>query len=148
MAFRNPTPPPDRSFAWPYTLMPEQAHTEGPWKMGMSGSGSMVVWPSDKQFPESLGLIEAFRGTREQLDKFIITFCMRGYETDPQHLYQDSTVWLFNWISGTLAQVYIAGQMAKLLFDGERDAAWDLGRAFEGQLYAAHDALHNAAAGS
>lgn len=135
MAFRNPNPP--RGGAWPYAQLPKKAHTEGPWKMGMDANGSMVVWPADKQFPEQLGLIEAFRGERETMEKFLITFCMLGYEIESLHLYQDSRVRLFNWISGTLAQIHVASQVAEQFFAGEYDAAWAVGQAFEDQLQAA-----------
>jgi hypothetical protein len=142
MAHRNPQIPANvaNPTAWPYDTLPKTAKTSGSWKMGMSAGGSMVAWPADQNFPESLSLIEAFRGERDQLEKFFVTFCMRGYETDPLHTYQAGNVWLFNWISGTLSQVHIAGQVAKLLFEGKYDDAWTLGRAFERDLQEAEEA--------
>lgn len=136
MSHRNPNPPVGTgdTSPWPYETMPEEAATEGPWKMGMSGGGSMVIWPADEPFPESLHLIEAFWGDLEQLERFHTMFCMRGYETDLLHKHQGNAVWLFNWISGTVAQVRIAGQIAKLMFDGDTDAAWKLGHSFENRL--------------
>jgi hypothetical protein len=124
---------------WPYAMPPKRAHTEGPWKMGMSAGGSMVIWPTNKPFPESLHLIEAFQGTKEELERFQITFCHHGWEKDPLHKYQDADTWLFNWQSGTLSQIYIAGQVAKLLFDGQYNAAWDTGRAFRDAIQEAED---------
>jgi hypothetical protein len=124
---------------WPYTMAPKQVHTEGPWKMGMSAGGSMVIWPTKEPFPDSLHLIEAFQGTKEQLERFHGTFCRLGYEKDPQHKHQNENTWLFNWNSGSLAQIYIAGQVAKKLFDGEYDEAWAVGRAFRDAIQEAED---------
>lgn len=137
MAFRTPQPPKgiDQIDAWPYETMPVKASTEGPWQMGMDASGSMVIWPGDRQLPK--GLLPAFRGERVQLEEFQTVFCLLGYEHDPAYVYQGGDVWVFNWISGTLAQIYIAGQVAAKLFAGDRDGAWAVGRAFEEQLQAA-----------
>lgn len=142
MSHRNPQRPRGASVFWPYDAQtrPDAVHTEGEWKMGMSAGGSMVIWPSQHPFPAPLGLLEAFRGTREQLEQFHTVFCMHGYETDPLHEYQDGDVWLFNWISGTPVQIDIAGQVAKLLFAGDHDAARALGRSFEDRLRAAEAA--------
>jgi hypothetical protein len=120
----------ERPASWPYLTMPEQHHFVGDWKMGMSAGGSMVIWPSNKPFPASLHLIEAFRGTKEELERFQVTFCRHGWEKDPLHKYQDNDTWLFNWAPGTLAQVYIAGQCAKLLFAGQYNEAWEVGHRF------------------
>jgi hypothetical protein len=119
-----------RPASWPYLRMPEQVRTTGEWKMGMSAGGSMVIWPTKEPFPAKLHLIEAFRGTKEELERFQITFCRHGWEKDELHVHQNGDTWLFNWYSGTLAQVYIAGQCAKLLFDGQYDEAWAVGRGF------------------
>jgi hypothetical protein len=141
MAHRNPQIPASvaNPTAWPYDRLPRTANTSGKWKMGMSAGGSMVAWPADKHFPESLSLIEAFRGERDQFEQFFGMFCMLGYETDTLHTYQDGKVWLFNWISGTLSQVHIAGQIAKLLFDDKCDEAWALGYSFEKDLQEAEE---------
>lgn len=145
MSYRIKALPPgvEGSSPWPYEKMPRDATTEGDWKMGMSGGGSMVIWPAQHPFPDKLNLIEAFRGSLEQLKRFQGTFCMLGYEKDPLHEYQDDNVWLFNWSSGTLAQIYIAGQIAKLLFDDEYEAAWALGHSFEERIRSAEDAARS-----
>lgn len=130
----------ERPASWPYLVMPEQVRTTGKWKMGMSGGGSMVIWPTDKPFPDDLHLFEAFRGTKEELERFQITFCRHGYEKDKLHKYQDGDVWLFNWTSkGSLAQLYIAGQCAKKLFEGQYDEAWAIGHAFRDAIQEAED---------
>lgn len=142
MSHRNPQRPRGASSFWPYDAktFPGRVHTEGDWKMGMSAGGSMVIWPAQQPFPAALGLLEAFRGTLEQLERFHTVFCMRGYESDDLHKYQDGLVWLFNWISGTPVQIDIAGQVAKKLFDGDYDGAWAVGRSFEEWLQRAEAA--------
>lgn len=140
MAYRIPNPPEgtEQYSSWPYPVLPKRAVTDGPWRMGMSAGGSMVLWPSDEPFPEELGLIEAFRGEKEQLERFQMMFCMRSYETDDRYRYHaDGQVWLFNWISTTVSQIHIASQVAQKFMAGDTDGAWEVGRTFETALMAA-----------
>lgn len=143
MVFRNPHPPQDAGPYWPYDHRPRTVTTEGPWQMGMSAGGSMVMWPSNEPLPDELGVLPAFRGEKDQLEQFITTFCMLGYETDPKYVHQDGRVWLFNWISGTLAQISIAGQAAQRLFSGDYDGAWEVGHRFQRDLEAAEKAEYD-----
>lgn len=96
---------------WPYTKAPVSPVTEGPWKAGISAGGSVVLWPSEKPFPEDLGLIESFRGEREELDMFTVQFCKLGYLKDDRHVHQNGDEYILNWRSFTLAQVFIAAQV-------------------------------------
>jgi hypothetical protein len=124
----------DQASAWPYTYatQPRSAHTQGPWDLLMDASGSIVVWSrkTDSRAPE--GYIKFARAaTKAQAMSFVTMFCSLGHETDAQLVYQTGRIYFFNWISGTLSQVYVASQIAKLFFEGDVDGAWDYGRAFE-----------------
>lgn len=137
-----------RDVYWPYETAPTPVHGKGDWRLGMTGGGSVVLWPSNKSYPaakdeqgRSLELITVCEGERGVLEQFFITFCRQGWETDARHEYQDGKVWLFNWVSGSLAQVYIASQIVDLLGQSMRaedaetrqrfyDEAWAVGRAF------------------
>lgn len=78
-------------------------------------------------------------GTKEEAEKFAV-FCSRGHSTNTALLpHQDGEFWAFNWCSLTAATVAIASQVADHFYNGRRDAAWAVGKAFEGQVRAAEN---------
>lgn len=121
---------------WPYewSTLPHAGMPTGPWTLGMSAGGSVVLWPTDKRFPEDLGLITITRGDRGELERFQTMFCRLGYGYDERHIHQSGTIYIFNWRSFTLAQVYAAQQVADLFLNGDVGGAWEAGRAFEMQI--------------
>lgn len=133
---------------WPYEFAPARKVGHGEWKLGMSAGGSVVLWPTVSPFPEGPHLMEFYRGDREELEQFFITFCCLGYETDPLHKYQGDEVRIFNWRSGTLSQIHVASVVADLLVKSQQateavekrrlyDEAWMVGNAFRDQIEAA-----------
>lgn len=83
-------------------------------------------------------------GTKEEAEKFTV-FCSRGYTPNPRLLpHQDGEFWSFNWCSLTAATVAIASQIADHFYNGRRDAAWAVGKAFEDQVHAAENAYWEA----
>lgn len=124
----------DQTSPWPYeyATQPNMAHTQGAWDLLMDASGSVVVWSRKTDAPAPSGCIKFARAaTKAQAMSFVTMFCSLGYETDSRLVYQTGRIYFFNWISGTLSQVYVASQIAKLFFDGNVTEAWDYGRAFE-----------------
>ena len=124
----------DQSSPWPYeyATQPNMAHTQGPWDLLMDAGGSVVVWSRKTDSKAPSGYIQFARAaTKAQAMSFVTMFCSLGYETDARLVYQTGRIYLFNWISGTLSQVYVASQIAKLFFDGQVNEAWNYGRAFE-----------------
>lgn len=78
--------------------------------------------------------------TKAEAEKFTV-FCSRGYNPNERLLpYQDGEFWGFNWSSQTAATVAVASQIADHFFNGRRDAAWAVGKAFEDQIHAAENA--------
>lgn len=133
---------------WPFeswTDAPKPVHSTGTWQLLMSRGGSVVLWPSKERAPEELGLIGFFKhDDRELLERFLVQFCSRGWETDARHIHQDGTVWLFNWQSWTVAQTYVASQVAEEFAAGRVSEAWEIGRAFEKQIHEAISAWYAA----
>ena len=139
---------------WPYAENHILPHIEskGAWVLAMDAGGLVTIWPKDaiggRDF-EKFGAITFFYS--DDLDKmrrFCVTFCSRGYDTDPRLLHTDGTMWGFNWVSGTIAQIRVAALVAQAFFHSDSredyDAAWMVGRAFEEQLNAAVNELYQA----
>lgn len=78
--------------------------------------------------------------SKEEAEKFTV-FCSQGYSKSTALLpHQGGEFWSFNWCSLTAATVAIASQIADHFYNGRRDAAWDVGKAFEDQVHAAENA--------
>lgn len=78
--------------------------------------------------------------TKQDAEKFTI-FCSQGYSKSMGLLpHQDGEFWSFNWCSQTMATVHIASQVADHFFNGRRDEAWAVGKAFGDQIHAAENA--------
>ena len=137
---------------WPYAEngagLPQPELTDGPWVLSMTAGG--LVFLSTKHeiqnsFYNRIGGIPFYHGEDpEELRRFFITFCSRGYYKDERLLHQDGTQWLFNWVSGTIAQIQTAKLVAQAFFRSKSqedyNAAWQVGRTFEDQLIKAVDA--------
>lgn len=123
---------------WPYATAPAFVYRSGPWALLMGGGGDVVLWPTRGRRPADLGvLIPVIQGKKEELERALTVFCRRGYETLPQLIHQDGTVWIFNWRSYTLAQVAIASQVFGAYLDGDATRARAVGQAFQDQIDAA-----------
>lgn len=80
--------------------------------------------------------------TEKEAEDFTV-FCSRGYTTNEKLLpHQGGEFWAFNWSSLTASTVAIASQIADHFFNGRRDAAWAVGKAFEDQVRAAENAYY------
>jgi hypothetical protein len=137
----------DQTSYWPYAIStaPRMAYLpSGGWFLAMSASGHCIVWNrrSSERLPD--GFI-GFAQTKTKQDalKFLTTFCSLGYEKrdaqgqvvlDPHFKYQSGREYRFNWVSGTVAQVYVASQITKRFLDGDWDGAWQYGKNFEAAI--------------
>lgn len=127
----------DQTSYWPYSpaTAPRMAYAKsGRWFLAMNASGHVIVWNrrTDEGIPT--GYIQFSQTqTKEEALRFATTFCSLGHNTtqDPANRYQSGREYRFNWVSGTIAQVYVASQIAKLLSEGDWDAAWQYGKNFE-----------------
>lgn len=80
-------------------------------------------------------------GTKEEAEKFCVTFCSLGYTKEPGLLpHQDGDMWGFNWSSLTAATVAMASQVAEHYFNDRYDAAWSVGKAFGDTIHEAENA--------
>ena len=115
----------------------------GRWELMMNGGGTVVLWDSEADEPSVPGEYEGeflpfyASDDREKLERFLVMFCRRGYETNSNFKYQDGTVWIFNWRSFTLWQLSVARRVAHLFMTGDVDGAWTFGRWAEDQIRAA-----------
>ena len=134
-----------RGIWWPLASAPREYSGKGSWALWMSGGGSIVIWPADQAPPEELKLIRFYRTTKEKAERFLITFCSLGYETDARHEHQDGEIRIFNWRSYSYAQVGIASQVAHHFVNGRYNEAWAVGHAFRDQIQAAENAEGRAA---
>lgn len=83
--------------------------------------------------------------TKEEAEKFCVTFCSMGYTKSPGLLpHQDGEFWAFNWCSLTAATVAMASQVAEHYFNNRYEAAWNVGRAFGDKISAAETAHYEA----
>jgi len=142
----------DQSSDWPYNYgeIPRVGSTKGKWTMAIDAGGLVTIWEK-RQVGSDLfnrfGGIVFFSGDDvEKMRRFCVTFCSRGYEKDERLVHQDGTMWGFNWVSGTLAQVRIAKLVAQTFFtDDSRenyDLAWTIGRGFEARINDAVNELY------
>lgn len=133
--------------SWPYDRLPTPPlpPEDAPWSLLMDASGAMVLWPAADRVPDALGVLKVWAGDREALERFCAAFCCMGYNTDPVAFpHQDGVHWIFNWVSGTMAQLSVAAQVAAAFTNPDQpdrrarwDAAWAAGHAFDDQLQAA-----------
>lgn len=119
---------------WPYPEAPARVAGAGDWRLLMTLGGSTVMWPVGEPLPRDLGAIEFHRCTRERARDFLVLFCSRGCRSDDRFIHQDGETYLFNWVSGTLAQFAIASQIADLAAQGYVRQAVDLGTQFEQEI--------------
>ena len=137
---------------WPYNQdeIATADYTQGPWTLAIDAGGLITIWSQDQiggDLFNRFGAIEIFSGDDvEKMRRFCLTFCSRGYDTDERLVHQDGTLWGFNWVSGTLAQVRIAKLVAQAFFaDDSRenyDLAWSIGRGFETRINEAVNELY------
>lgn len=150
--------------SWPYERMPEvmtQKRRSTGWVLAISvepelhglvtyypaGSGKQVLHINNgTTWGKKITTRPFYRvRTKEEAEKFCISFCSRGYSANERLLpHQDGEFWSFNWSSLTAATVAVASQIAEHYFNGRVDAAWDTGRAFEKVLNEAENAYHDA----
>lgn len=131
----------DMASPWPYSTMPEKPDSRGPWMLAMGGGGDLVLLPEGTD-PWDLRLVHVYSGAKEELEKVFTIFCRLGYEKDARYVHQDGNTWIFNWRCGTLAQINVAAQIIDRFMHGDMDGAWVRGRAFEDQVCAAQNAVH------
>lgn len=162
------------SSAWPYATMPEKktpAKKSGGWVLAISThpdlNGLVTYYPAGTDFPVPLEDRTSKRQmlhiegkgwygtkvttkpfyrveTKEQAEKFAVTFCSRGYTQEEKLLpHSDGEFWGFNWSSLTNATVAIASQVADHFFNNRRDEAWAVGKAFGDQIRAAENAEYD-----
>lgn len=127
----------DGASSWPYEVMPKKQQGAGDWTLWMDRGASMVIWPTSVPGPVDFGMIPVYQSDKETLEKFLVTFCSLGWAEDARFKHQNGEVRLFNWRSFTLAQIYIASQVAHLFAKGAWDEAWATGKAFGDQIDAA-----------
>lgn len=154
------------SSPWPYERMPEvQTPKRKPtgWVLAISiddtpgmgglvtyypaGTGKQVLHIDDGSLWGKKVTTRPFYrvDTKEQAEQFTV-FCSRGYNPNPRLLpHQDGEFWGFNWCSLTASTVAVASQVAEHFFNGRRDEAWRVGKAFGEKIHEAENAAYAAA---
>lgn len=128
--------------SWPYEELPEKRTGKGKWALWMDAGGCMCIFPYRDTTPEEMGFLPVYAASRKDLERFLVMFCVKGWERDERLVHQDGQVWLFNWRSFSLAQVRQASQVADLFCAGDVDGAWAVGNAFGDQIDAAISAFY------
>ncbi len=150
--------------AWPYERMPEnrapKRRATG-WVLAISiepelhglvmyypaGSGRQVLHIDNNTFHGKRITMHPFYrvATKEEAEKFCVTFCSLGYPAMPTLLpHQDGSPWGFNWSSLTKATVAMASQVAEHYFNDRYNEAWRVGKAFGEKIHEAENAYHKA----
>lgn len=149
---------------WPYGEMPESKlprRKPTGWVLAVStdpelgglvtyypaGSGKQVLHIDDGTFHGKRITMKPFYRveTKEQAEKFAVTFCSMGYSRSKSLLpHQEGIFWGFNWSSLTNATVAIASQVADHFFSDRYNDAWTVGKAFGDQITAAENAAYEA----
>lgn len=151
------------SSAWPYAVMPakvkQPGRKPGQWVLAISIdpdlNGLVTYYPSGNGAQtlhidngtwggKRISMKPFWRvGTKEEAEKFAVTFCSQGYGRSEKLLpHQDGTFWGFNWSSLTMATVNVATRIAESFFGDRYNEAWAIGRAFEETLLAAERAAY------
>lgn len=160
-----------KTSAWPYAQMPESKKPRSRktgWILAISIepelAGLVTFYPAGTDFPvpeeyrtSKRQILHIDNGslwgkkittrpfyrvdTKDQCERFVITFCSRGYTPSEKLLpHQDGEFWTFNWCSLTASTVHIASQVADHLFNDRYDEAWAVGKAFGDQIHTAENA--------
>lgn len=132
----------DQGSWWPYEGPPEKRTGTGEWALWMDAGGCLCTFPYGDKTPEEMGFLPVYAASRKDLERFLVMFCVKGYEQDERLVHQNGQVWLFNWRSFSLAQVWQASQVADLFCAGDVDGAWAVGNAFGDQIDAAVRAFY------
>lgn len=149
------------SSAWPYEEMPQAKRSkirQGGWVLAISidpDLNGLVTYYPHEEGPQVLHIDNGtwhgkkiktqpfYRvATKEEAEKFTV-FCSMGYQPVPELLpHQDGILWGFNWCSLTKATVKVASQIADHFFNGRRDEAWAVGKAFGEEIRVADNAAY------